>query len=77
MIAIFVAQAIPLLMKPESDMYPVINKFLLQRPFLDWNDIPLFYSFLQSSKADVWRKERLWIVRLVMHGFKSDLVGSS
>lgn len=33
--ALFVAQGLMILLKPESDMYPLVNRFLLQRPVID------------------------------------------
>lgn len=71
-IASFIAQSLMILLKPESDMYPVINTFLLQRPLLDLDDIPLFYSLFYSSGTNS-RSERIWILRLLKNGLNSDL----
>jgi Nucleolar pre-ribosomal-associated protein 1 len=70
LIASFVAQALIILLKPESDMYPVINQFLLQRPVLDLEDIPLFYQLFYSSTED-GRNERVWMLRLLKNGLNS------
>ena len=48
-------------------MYPIINKFLLQRPLLDLNDVPVFYSLLFNS-SEGHRKERAWLLRLLVEG---------
>lgn len=70
LITSFAAQALMILLKPESDMYPMINQFCLQRPILDLEDIPLFYSLFYSNTQD-HRKERIWILRLLLNGLNS------
>ncbi|ORX90170.1 hypothetical protein K493DRAFT_340197 [Basidiobolus meristosporus CBS 931.73] len=63
----FITQALAALLKPDHFMYPLINGFLLQRPIFDLNDIPLFYNLFNSS-ADQYKKERLWMLRLLASG---------
>jgi hypothetical protein len=67
LITSFVAQSLMILLKSESDMYPVFNTFILQRPLLDLEDIPLFYS-LFYSKAQDSKSERIWMLRLLKNG---------
>lgn len=52
---------------PSNFTYPLTARFLLQRPQLDANDMPLLYSMLYSV-SDQWRKERAWIVRFMSDG---------
>lgn len=52
---------------PSNFVYPLTARFLLQRPELDTNDVPLLYSMLYSSTDD-WKKERAWIVRFLSDG---------
>ncbi len=52
---------------PSNFTYPLTARFLLQRPELDTNDMPLLYSMLYSV-SDQWRKERAWIVRFMSDG---------
>ena len=66
----FVAQSVMILLKPESDLYPTINQFCLQRPTLDLNDIPLFYNLLYSH-TDLHKRERSWLLRLLLNGMNS------
>ena len=61
----FVAQGLMILMKPESEMYPIINRFILQRAILDLKDIPLFYELFYSPDSV---KQRHWILRLLTTG---------
>jgi len=52
---------------PSSFTYPLTAHFLLQRPVLDTNDVPMLYAMLYSS-SDEWKKERGWIVRFLSDG---------
>ncbi|CAI2172221.1 19997_t:CDS:10 [Funneliformis geosporum] len=69
-IAIFIAHSLSILINPGHFMYPLINKFLLQRPFLDLEDIPMFYNLFHSSTEN-FQKERVWILRLLSAGLKT------
>ncbi|GES88332.1 ribosome 60S biogenesis N-terminal-domain-containing protein [Rhizophagus clarus] len=69
-ITIFVAHSLNIFMNPGHFMYPLINKFLLQRPFLDLKDIPMFYSLFHSSTNN-YQKEKVWILRLLSAGLKT------
>ncbi|KAJ3057559.1 hypothetical protein HK097_000025 [Rhizophlyctis rosea] len=68
-VALFAAQALMVLLKPESDMFMSVNRFLLQRPVVDFADVPLFYDLFYSPSADC-RRERVWILRLLSCGLK-------
>jgi hypothetical protein len=48
-------------------MYPLIHRFVLQRPVIDLHDLPMFYEMIYSS-SETNRRERIWIVRLLGHG---------
>ena len=67
LISLFVAQSLMILSKPESHLYPQINRFLLQRPCLDLGDIPLFYNFLYSGSLH-FKQERHWMLNLLTEG---------
>ncbi|KAI8916775.1 ribosome 60S biogenesis N-terminal-domain-containing protein [Powellomyces hirtus] len=68
--ALFIAQALMVAIKPEHEMYPLINRFFLQRPVVDMEDIPMFYELFYSA-SDNCRKERVWMLRLLTCGLKS------
>ena len=70
-ISSFCAQALIIMLKPESDMYSNVNRFLLQRTFIDVEDVPIFYSLIYSSQ-DSCVKERHWILRLLSTGLKTE-----
>lgn len=70
LISSFAAQCLMIILKPDSDMYPLINQFCLQRPVLDFDDIPMFYSLFYSTSNEC-RKERIWILRLILRGINT------
>ncbi|KAK3825715.1 MAG: ribosome 60S biogenesis N-terminal-domain-containing protein, partial [Benniella sp.] len=69
-ITTFVAHALSSLLKPDHFMYPHVNKFCLQRPTIDLEDIPMFYSMFNSS-SEHHRKERVWMLRLLASSLKT------
>ncbi|KAF9110441.1 hypothetical protein BGX27_006334 [Mortierella sp. AM989] len=69
-ITAFIAHALASLLKPDHFMYPHVNKFCLQRPTIDLEDIPMFYSMFNSS-SDHHRKERVWMLRLLATSLKT------
>ncbi|KAF9959147.1 hypothetical protein BGZ72_010277 [Mortierella alpina] len=69
-ITTFVAHALATLLRPDHFMYPHVNKFCLQRPTIDLEDIPMFYSMFNSS-SDQHRKERVWMLRLLAASLKT------
>jgi hypothetical protein len=70
LITMFFAHAISILIKPESFLYPLVNKFTLQRPIIDLEDVPMFYELFYSSHEQN-RMERMWILKLLLHGLKT------
>ncbi|KAF9931389.1 hypothetical protein FBU30_010317 [Linnemannia zychae] len=69
-ITAFVIQALTTLLRPDHFMYPHVNKFCLQRPVIDLEDIPMFYSMFNSS-SDNHRKERVWMLRVLATSLKT------
>ncbi|KAK7440039.1 hypothetical protein VKT23_017290 [Stygiomarasmius scandens] len=55
---------------PSNFVYPLTARFLLQRPRLDVNDVPMLYNMLFSS-GDHWKKDRAWIIRFLADGMQS------
>lgn len=66
----FMAHSLSTLLRPDHFMYPHVNKFCLQRPTIDLEDIPMFYSLFNSS-SEQHRKERVWMLRLLATSLKS------
>ena len=66
----FVAKGLMNLCKPESHFYPLVNRFCLQRDSFDMEDVPMFYEQFYSSNEES-RKERNWLLKLLLHGMNS------
>jgi hypothetical protein len=69
-VALFVAQSLPVMLKPDHPLYPPLNRFLLARPWMDLTDIPMFYNLQYSGTEDLVR-ERHWMLRLCSHGLRT------
>jgi nucleolar pre-ribosomal-associated protein 1 len=67
---LFFAHALRAIYDPAAFTYPLISKFLLQRPEFDQRDVPMFYATLFSASDD-WKKERGWILRYLANGMLS------
>ncbi|GAQ89059.1 hypothetical protein KFL_004830100 [Klebsormidium nitens] len=72
--AAFAAEAACIQMHPEHALYGALNKFLLKRPALDLEDIPLFYSLFNSGSPS-YRTERVWMLRLLAAGLVTSADG--
>jgi hypothetical protein len=68
----FVAHSLVIMIQAENDLYPLINQFLLQRPFIDIDDIPLFYKLVFSS-SDSCKRHRMWMLKLLRDGLNTHL----
>lgn len=62
---LLLAHALRATFYPSSFLYPVVSRFLLQRPELDTTDVPMLYSLLYSSEDAEWAKERMWMIRFL------------
>lgn len=67
---LFFAHALRGIFYPSNFIFPISARFLLQRPRMDGEDVPLLYSMLYSSTDD-WKRERGWIVRFLADGLLS------
>ncbi|TIB66612.1 hypothetical protein E3P77_02195 [Wallemia ichthyophaga] len=70
LITAFVSHATRAIVNPSNHAYPLIMRFLLQRPQLDVKNVPLFFDLLLSYGEDR-RWERGWILKLLRDGVKS------
>ena len=62
--AVFAAEAALVCLRPAGFLYPVVNKALLKRPFLQLNDLPVFYQVFASGTTTMG-PEREWLFRLI------------
>ncbi|KAI5117575.1 hypothetical protein M0805_005637 [Coniferiporia weirii] len=67
---LLVAHALRGIFYPSNFIYPITARFLLQRPELDLQDVPMLYGLLYSS-SDEWKKERGWMVKFLADGMSS------
>lgn len=72
LMGVFVAESLSLLLRPGHAVYPQLNGFLLARPSLDLTDVPLFYNLFNSGRP-TYRAERMWMLRLLVRGVRSDI----
>ncbi|CAL1701993.1 unnamed protein product [Somion occarium] len=52
---------------PSNFVYPLTARYLLQRPQLDADDVPMLYNMMYSSD-DQWRLQQIWIIRFLTDG---------
>lgn len=65
--ALVLVHAVRGIFYPFGFIYPLTARFLLQRPELDIDDVPMLYGMLYSSSED-WKKERGWMIRFLADG---------
>ncbi|KAI4306089.1 hypothetical protein L6164_029398 [Bauhinia variegata] len=70
-IALFAAEASCVLLDSSHEHYAAISTFLIQSSRLNMRVIPLFNNFLWSTSVN-FKAERLWVLRLVYAGLRSD-----
>lgn len=65
--SLLLAHALRCIFYPSTTMYPLVMRFLLQRPAVDTSDVPMLFGSLYSI-SDEWRQERWWIIQLIANG---------
>ena len=66
LITVFLSQALQVLMDPGHMLYEKVCVFFLQRPSLDLEDIPMFYSL--SNSGDYFEQEVSWLLDVISAG---------
>ncbi|KAG8718925.1 hypothetical protein FRC08_004054 [Ceratobasidium sp. 394] len=67
---LLLSHAIRDIFAPATPLYPLISRFLLQRPEFDPRDVPMLYTLLYSSSGE-WKRERGWVLRFLADGMRS------
>ncbi|QRW12827.1 nucleolar pre-ribosomal-associated protein 1 [Ceratobasidium sp. AG-Ba] len=67
---LLLAHAVRDIFIPATPLYPLLSRFLLQRPEYDTADVPMLYTLLYSSSAE-WKRERGWMLRFLADGMRS------
>jgi Nucleolar pre-ribosomal-associated protein 1 len=72
LMAVFLGEALQVLMNPQHILYEKVNTFFLQRPVLDLQDIPMFYTL--SISGDSFEQEVEWLLDVLITGLDDELV---
>ena len=70
--AIFLGESLRVMMDPKHILYEKVNTFFLQRPTLDFDDVPMFYSL--SNSGEHFEQEVNWLLNIMMAGLDDPLV---
>lgn len=71
-IGIFLGESLQVMMDPKHILYEKVNVFFLQRPGLELDDIPMFYSLSNSSEH--FEREVLWLLDVLIAGTNDETV---
>ncbi|KAJ3344240.1 kinetochore-associated Ndc80 complex subunit nuf2 [Gonapodya sp. JEL0774] len=66
-ITYFMSETVRILLEPDNTLYPLVNRFLLQRPIIDLTDIPMFYDLTFSAS----KVHRRFMLKLLVRGLQS------
>ena len=70
--AIFLGESLRVMMDPKHILYEKVNKFFLQRPTLDFTDMPMFYSL--SNSGEHYEQECDWLFNIMLAGLDDAMV---
>ncbi|GLD93387.1 hypothetical protein PINS_up001979 [Pythium insidiosum] len=71
-LTVFLNDAVSILCRPAHSMYAALNHFLLARPALDLNDVPMFYALFNSRTPQLYKQERAWLLHTLRRGVRED-----
>ena len=66
-ICVFVVEAIKVLLDPKHDLYTTVYKFVLAKPAINLDTVPLWSSLFFSTDSATCRVGRLWIMDILVH----------
>jgi hypothetical protein len=72
LITVFLAESLRVIMDPKHVIYEKVNSFFLQRPTLDLDDIPMFYTL--SNSGEYFELEVMWLFNVMNAGLDDPLV---
>ena len=61
------ARVIPILLYPQQQLFLLITKFLLSKPMLNLEELPLLKTMILSS-SPAQKREKLWMIKLLTEG---------
>lgn len=74
MMAIFFGKSLQVMMNPQHILYEKVNSFFLQRPALELDDVPMFYTLANSG--EYFEEEVDWLMDILIAGLDDDAVRS-
>jgi hypothetical protein len=74
MMAIFFGKSLQIMMNPQHILYEKVNSFFLQRPALELDDVPMFYTLANSG--EYFEEEVDWLMDILIAGLDDDAVRS-
>jgi len=74
LITVFLSEALQVLMDPKHILYEKVCVFFLQRPYLELDDIPMFYTL--SNSGDYFEQEVSWLLEILSAGVDDPTVFS-
>ena len=72
LITIFLGESLRVMMDPKHILYEKVNTIFLQRPTLDFDDLPMFYSL--SNSGEHFEQEVNWLLNIMIAGLDDPLV---
>ncbi|KAG5437460.1 hypothetical protein PCANB_000888 [Pneumocystis canis] len=68
-ISLFMALSIQIIINPSHFLFDEVCRFYLQRPKLDFHDIPMFYSLWNATRD--YYKQSNWLISLLSSGLRT------
>jgi len=72
MMSIFLGKALRVMMNSQHILYEKVNIFFLQRPALELDDVPMFYTL--SNSGEYFEEEVDWLLGILTAGLDDDAV---
>ncbi|KAI6655074.1 Nucleolar pre-ribosomal-associated protein 1-like [Oopsacas minuta] len=63
----FLARTVPILLHPNHDLFLLLTKFLLSKPNINTEELPLLKTMILSS-SPVQKREKIWMIKLLIEG---------
>ena len=64
MVVCFVAQGLGITVRPTHEQYKLLNAYVVSRPFLPLDEVPLFFSHFHSGSPSQYH-DRLFLLSLL------------
>ena len=61
------ARIVPILLHPHHELFLLLTRFLLSKPILNIEELPLFRTMILSS-SPLQKREKLWMIKILTEG---------